>query len=78
MGRSHAHIRLTRAAAGLLILAGVFGASAGCSEVLFDPKKPRTQYDRYDRIRGDYAPQYIEDEFGQRRPNLRGRLGRRN
>lgn len=78
MGPSQAHNRLTRAAVGLLALAVVIGASAGCSEVLFDPKKPRTQYDRYDRIRGDYAPQYIEDEYGQRHPNLRGRLGRRN
>ena len=78
MGRSHAHIRLPNAAVGLLMLAGVCIASAGCAEVLFDPKKPRTQYDRYDRLRGDYAPQYIEDEFGQRHPNLRGRLGRRH
>lgn len=78
MGSSRAHSSLTRAAAGLLTLAVLVTASAGCSKVLFDPKKPRTQYDRYDRLRGDYAPQYIEDEFGQRRPNLRGRLRRRN
>ena len=65
-------IRGAAALAGTLILLG----TAGCSKPLFDPTQPRSQYDRYDRIRGQFAPQYVEDEFGQRHPNLRGRLGR--
>ena len=47
----------------------------GCSKPLFAPSEDRTQFDRYDRVRNRYEPQYIEDEFGRREPNLRGRLG---
>ncbi len=46
----------------------------GCGKPLFSPKDQRTQYDRFDAVRGQYEPQDIEDEFGRKRPNLRGRL----
>jgi hypothetical protein len=36
--------------------------------------EPRTQFDRYDLVRDQYAPAYLEDEYGRKRPNLRGRL----
>jgi len=45
-----------------------------CEKALFAPDAARSQYDRYDAIRGQSAPPYIEDEFGRRYPNLRGRL----
>ncbi|MEZ6209960.1 MAG: hypothetical protein R3B46_01760 [Phycisphaerales bacterium] len=51
--------------------------SAGCSKALLSPRDERTQYDRYDVARGQYEPQYIEDEFGRRKPNLRGRLSQK-
>lgn len=49
-------------------------ASSGCSKPLLSPEDSRSQYDRYDRSRNQYSPQYVEDEFGDRTPNLRGRL----
>ncbi len=49
-------------------------ALAGCSKPLLSAKEPRSQYSRYDLVRGQYAPQYLEDPFGRRVPNLRGRL----
>ncbi len=50
--------------------------AAGCNEPLFSPRHPRTQYDRYDRVRGRYVEQDIVNEFGEKHPNLVGRLGR--
>ncbi len=47
---------------------------AGCSKPLLSPEEERTQFDRYDAIRNQYAPQYTEDPFGRRHPNLRARL----
>ena len=46
----------------------------GCGEQLFPPDQPRSQYDRFDAVRDQRAPATIEDEFGNKRPNLRGRL----
>lgn len=46
----------------------------GCQKVLLSPNEERTQYDRYDKVRNRFSPQYVEDEFGHRTPNLRGRL----
>ncbi len=62
-----------------LVLAGLAGAIAaamagGCQTPLFSPIEDRTQFDRYDKVRNQYEPQYVEDEFGRREPNLRGRL----
>jgi hypothetical protein len=47
----------------------------GCSKPLLAPSDERTPFDRYDNVRGRYAPQYVENEYGRREPNLRGRLG---
>lgn len=46
----------------------------GCSRPLLSPKDERSPFDRYDAVRNRHAPQYIEDAFGRRQPNLRGRL----
>ena len=55
----------------LLCIAGWAGA---CAKPLLAPGEERSPYDRYDAVRNRYAPQYIEDEYGRRQPNLRGRL----
>lgn len=47
---------------------------AACSRPLLSPTDERSPFDRYDNVRGRYAPQYIENEYGRREPNLRGRL----
>lgn len=50
---------------------------SGCSRPLLSPKDERSQYDRYDRARSQYAQQFKEDEYGRRTPNLRGRLSQK-
>lgn len=49
-------------------------AAGGCERALLPPEGDRTPFDRYDAVRNQYAEQYIYDEFGARRPNLRERL----
>lgn len=46
----------------------------GCNKPLLTPNEERSQYDRYDAIRGQRTSAYKYDEFGARRPNLSGRL----
>lgn len=60
-------------------LAGVacgiwLGASCGCGKPLFSPEDERSPFDRFELVRNKYEPQYVEDEWGRRTPNLRGRL----
>ncbi|MBL8875945.1 MAG: hypothetical protein JNM86_09145 [Phycisphaerae bacterium] len=50
------------------------GALAGCQSPLLSPDEPRSQYDRYDAVRDQRAATTYTDEFGYKRPNLRGRL----
>lgn len=64
--------RAVPCAAGVLLVAAC--GLSGCTKPLFPTGEPRTQYDRYDLVRNQYAPQYTMDEFGRRRPNLRARL----
>jgi hypothetical protein len=63
--------RLLCALACVAVTAALVG---GCAQPLFSPKKQRSQYDRYDRSRNQFAPQIVEDEFGREEPNLWGRL----
>jgi hypothetical protein len=56
-----------------LALVCALGA-AGCKKPLLSPDEERSQYDRYDAVRNQRAPQYVFDEFGRRRPALRERL----
>lgn len=52
-------------------------ALGGCEKALFSPDDARSQYDRFDAVRDQRPPQYVFDEFGRRRPNLRARLAPR-
>lgn len=56
------------------MLAVIAWGATGCSKPLLAPNEERSQYDRYEAIRNERAAPYVEDEFGHRRPNLRGRL----
>ena len=49
-------------------------ATAGCQQTLFPPEAPRTQYEKYDRMRNRYTPTEEPDAFGNPRPALRARL----
>lgn len=63
---------------GALTLGGAACALTGCAKPLFSPEEYRSQYDRFDAARGEYAEQYSFDAYGRRRPNLRGRLSPRD
>ena len=62
-----------------LILVLLCGAVLpGCRKAPILADDERSQFDRYDLVRDEYAPAYLSDEYGAKRPNLRGRLiGRR-
>lgn len=63
---------ISLAGIGLLVL--LLGA-VGCQEPLFPSNTPRTQYERYDQMRGHYVPsERVDDVTGVRRPALRERL----
>lgn len=57
----------------LLMMAGVL-CLGGCQKALFPDDEPRTQYERYDRLRGRYRPVEQRNAYGQIEPALRGRL----
>ena len=62
---------------GVLACALTMGGAAvlaGCQQPLFSDRYSRTQFDRYDRSRNQFARPYVEDEFGRKEPNLWGRL----
>lgn len=65
-GRETIALALAALCAGALL--------GGCSRPLLSPKDERSPFDRYDAVRNRHAPQYIEDQYGRRQPNLRGRL----
>jgi hypothetical protein len=46
----------------------------GCQKPLLAETDERTPYDRYDAVRNQAANQYVFDEYGRRRPNLKERL----
>lgn len=64
-------LKVAGGAAGLLSL-GL--AMASCAKPLLSPTDERSPFDRFDALRAQAAPQYIEDEFGRQKPNLRDRL----
>ncbi|MGQ0628505.1 MAG: hypothetical protein ACT4PL_10455 [Phycisphaerales bacterium] len=61
-------------AGGLSALALVMMVGGGCARPLLSPEDERSPYDRYDALRNQYAQQYVEDEYGRQKPNLRARL----
>ena len=56
-----------------MLLAVVIAAS-GCQRTLFDNKLPRTQYERYQVLRGQYRPAAMRNAYGGQMPALRERL----
>ncbi len=54
----------------------VLGAlcAAGCVKSPLAADGVRSQFDRYDRTRYEDVPPFTENEYGERTPNLRGRL----
>ncbi len=65
----HPRARLTAAMALLAAL-----CAGGCIKSPLDRDGPRSQFDRYDRTRYEDVPPFTENEYGERTPNLRGRL----
>ena len=60
-----------------IVLGGLLlaGGAAGCERPLFPETMPRTQYERYDKLRGQYSPrQEPRRRGGDPQPNLRQRL----
>lgn len=70
--------RIGLLALGLLATCALAASLTGCGKPLFSPDDYRSQYDRFDAARGEYAEQYTLDAYGRRRPNLRGRLAPRD
>lgn len=58
----------------MLALCALAAAATGCNRTPLRADGQRSQFDRYDQTRNDFAQPYLEDEFGRRMPNLRGRL----
>ena len=46
----------------------------GCEQALFPEGLPRTQFERYDRLRGRYVSPDQANKFGGSEPALRDRL----
>jgi hypothetical protein len=64
---------------GVRGVAGALGPAlclslGACSNPLFPADEDRSQFQAYDRARGQTVPAFVQDEFGRKRPNLRGRL----
>lgn len=57
----------------VLVLAAL-ACMPGCARPLLSPNEDRSPFDRYDGIRNQFSAQFVEDEFGRQRPNLRERL----
>lgn len=76
MHPEHCRSRWTtsRTISGLLCIVACSLAMVGCGRPLLSPEDERSPFDRYDAVRSQYAQQYVEDEFGRQKPNLRARL----
>jgi len=74
--RRHSVARAIAMASAYLLL-GAFTALPGCGRPLLAPDDERSPFDRYDTLRNQSAPQTLEDPFGRKQPNLRGRLAPR-
>jgi hypothetical protein len=63
---------------GLVLAGATCLALSGCTKTALRPDDVRSPYDRYERVRAERAEPFLEDEFGRRTPNLRGRLLQRS
>ncbi|GAB4110355.1 MAG: hypothetical protein Kow00105_19130 [Phycisphaeraceae bacterium] len=59
---------------GTACLAAVLIGLSGCQEALFVDGTTRTQYERYQALRGEYRPPRQVTPLGEERPALRQRL----
>ncbi len=59
---------------GLTLLAGGLGVTGGCQKALYTDGAARTQYERYQTLRGEYRPPRQRTALGEERPALRQRL----
>lgn len=57
-----------------VLLLGLVVGIAGCEKPLFPRDLPRTQFERYDRLRGHYVPAEQINVYGGFEPALRERL----
>lgn len=51
-----------------------WAALAGCTTQLFPETADRSPFTRYDALRDQNPPLYVQDVYGRDRPNIRGRL----
>lgn len=61
----------------VIVMVITFGGTAGlagCEQALFPEALPRTQYERYDKMRGVYRPKETTDPRGVPVADLRSRL----
>jgi len=66
-------MRFVTFSAGLALFAAA-GVLSGCEQSLFSERLPRTQYERFDRMHGRYAPKEQVGPGGFEQPALRERL----
>lgn len=66
-----------RSAFGLTAVLLGAAVMSGCVKPLFPKDEPRTQYDRFDRVRGKDVPARVTDPYGTPRENTRERLLRK-
>lgn len=58
----------------LIASVGVLSTLTACQKTLLHADDARSPFDRYNQTRTQYAPPFLEDEYGRRTPNLRDRL----
>lgn len=61
----------------LILGAGTLTLLGACQEALFPKDAPRTQFDAYDKMRNQQAPEQTTDLFGRPQPALRQRLSQK-
>jgi hypothetical protein len=70
----HRNRQALRALRALALLAVPCLGLIACAPPLLSPDEKRTQFDSYDSLRNQQSDQYIYDEYGRRRPDLKHRL----
>ncbi len=66
--------RATALAAAVSACVAIISLLGGCTKPLFPDNYSRTQFDQYDRLRGDYVEARQTDMYGKPVPALRERL----
>ena len=66
--------RFRHRAISVALVAALPWVGAGCAKPLFPSDADRTQFDQYDRQRGQYVEPMETDFYGRETPALRARL----